>query len=129
MHRKTFARLEALAATALEAGFAVIVDATLLHREVRDTFRSLARQLAVPFVIIDCEVAPAELRRRLVERERLQQDASEADVAVMEQQLAIDQPLSGDELACRLQADSAEDQAALWQRFQQQLEGRDNAAQ
>ena len=129
MHRKTFARLEALAATAVKAGFAVIVDATFLHREVRDTFRALARQLAVSFVIIDCEVAPAELRRRLVERERLQQDASEADVAVMEQQLAIDQPLSGDELACRLQADSAEDQADLWQRFQQQLKRRGNAVQ
>ena len=113
----------------LEAGFAVIVDATFLHREVRDTFRALARRLAVPFVIIDCEVAPAELRRRLVERERLQQDASEADVAVMEQQLAIDQPLSGEELACRLQADSAEDQADLWQRFQQQLDGRGSAVQ
>jgi len=129
MHRKTFARLEGLAASTVEAGFAVIVDATFLHRQVRDTFRELARRLAVPFVIIDCEVEPAELRRRLVERERQQQDASEADVKVMEQQLAIDQPLSGEELACRLPADSAEDQAALWRRFQQQLGGRGSAVE
>ena len=60
---------------------------------------------------------------RLIERDRQRQDASEADVAVMEKQLGTDQAIAGEELAYRLEADSAEDAAALWQRFQSQCDG------
>jgi aminoglycoside phosphotransferase family enzyme/predicted kinase len=120
MSRKTFSRLETLAAMTVGAGFGVIIDATFLHRRVRDSFRELARKLSVPFVIIDCVAEPDQMRERLVERERRRQDASEAGVAVMEQQLAVDQALSGKELGYRLEADSGEDAAKLWQRFQDQ---------
>ena len=118
MSRKTFARLELLAAQALRAGFPVIVDATFLHRRTRDAFRTLARQLAQPFVIIDCAAPAEELRRRLVEREDQGRDASEAGVRVMESQLAADQPPAGEELAHRIAVNSAEDANALWQRLQ-----------
>ncbi len=87
MSRKTFSRLEELAGIVIEAGFPVIVDATFLHRSTRDSFHQLARRLSVPFVIIDCSAPPDQLRQRLIERARHAQDASEADVAVMEQQL------------------------------------------
>ena len=120
MSRKTFCKLEALAALTIEAGFPVIIDATFLHRSVRDTFRTLAHTLSVPFVIIDCMAPPEQLRQRLVERERHGHDASEAGVAVMEQQLGIDESLTGEELGCRLEVDSSEDPATLWQRFQNQ---------
>jgi hypothetical protein len=123
MSRKTFCKLEALAALTIEAGFPVIIDATFLHRSVRDTFRTLAHKLSVPFVIIDCIAPPEQLRQRLVERERHKQDASEAGVAVMEQQLDVDQALSGEELDCRLEVDSSEDANVLWQRFQHQCFG------
>jgi predicted kinase len=123
MSRRTFARLEQLAGLIIGAGLPVIVDATFLHRRSRDTFGHLARELSVPFVIIDCSAPPAQLRARLIERERQRQDASEADVAVMQQQLGMDQPLSGDELAARLPVDSSEDAALLWQRLQQQCLG------
>ena len=102
----------------MTAGFAVIVDATFLHRRVRDNFRRLASDLAVPFVIIDCIADQDQLRARLLRREQLRQDASEADVTVMENQLAVDQPLADAELACRLAVESAEDGAKLWQRLQ-----------
>jgi hypothetical protein len=42
-------------------------------------------------------------------------------VAVMEQQLGVDQALTGEELNHRLAADSSEDADALWQRFQSRL--------
>lgn len=118
MTRKTFSQLETQAITAIEAGFPVIVDATFLHRKARDQFHRLADHLSVPFVIIDCVAQIDELRRRLIEREQRGADASEADVTVMEKQLAAAQALTSDEQAHCVHADSAEDAAALWQRVQ-----------
>jgi uncharacterized protein len=121
MSRKTFSRLETLAASVVGAGFGVIVDATFLHRRVRDDFRTLAHKLGVPFVIIDCRAEPAQLRQRLIARERAKQDASEAGVAVMESQLQVDQPLTDQELNCRLSVHSSEDAQVLWQGLQDLL--------
>ena len=118
MSRETFSRLEELASMVIAAGFAVIIDATFLHRSTRDAFHQLARRLAVPFVIIDCSAPPDQLRQRLIERARHAQDASEADVAVMEQQLRSAQALTQEEEAYRVAVESAADSAALWQRVQ-----------
>lgn len=86
---RTFARLEELAATVLAAGYPVIVDATFMHRPLRERFRALARRLGVPFHVLLCQADPAELRRRVAAR---QGDASEADLAVLESQLAAWEP-------------------------------------
>jgi predicted kinase len=102
----------------MAAGFAVIVDATFLHRRSRDRFRLLARRLGKPFVIIDCKAPPQQLRERLALRERAAQDASEAGVRVMESQLQLDEPLGDAELTRAMAADSGEDQDALWSRLQ-----------
>ncbi len=118
MSRRTFARLEQLAAAGMAAGFAVIVDATFLHRRSRDRFRLLARRMGQPFVIIDCKAPPQLLRERLALRERAARDASEAGVRVMESQLQLDEPLGDAELAYAMAADSGEDQDALWSRLQ-----------
>jgi uncharacterized protein len=118
MSRKTFSRLEELAAIVIEAGFPAVVDATFLHRNTRESFHQLARTLSVPFVIIDCSAPPDQLRQRLIERARHAQDASEADVAVMEQQLRSAQALTQEEKAYRVAAACAEDEATLWQRVQ-----------
>ncbi len=118
MSLKTFSRLEKLAGIVLEAGFPVIIDATFLHRSTRDSFRQLACRLSVPFVIVDCIAQPDQLRQRLIERARHARDASEADVAVMEQQLGSAQALTPDEQDYCLAADSTEDTATLWRRFQ-----------
>ncbi len=121
MTRRTFRRLSGIAEQVVGAGFGVIVDATFLHRRVRDDFRALAARLRVPFAIIDCSADAAELRRRLTARERTGRDASEAGVAVMERQLLEIEPLAGAELACRMRADSAAGADALWRQFQQAL--------
>ncbi len=116
MSRKTFSRLEELASVIIGAGFPVVVDATFLHRSTRDRFHQLARTLSVPFVIVDCTARPEQLRQRLIRRGA--SDASEADVAVLEQQLGNAQVLAPEEQTYRLAVDSAEDAATLWQRFQ-----------
>ncbi len=94
-----------------------------MHRSTRNSFHQLALELSVPFVIVDCIAQPDQLRQRLIERASHAQDASEADVAVMEQQLGSAQALAPDEQGYRLAVDSAEDTASIWQRFQAQCFG------
>ena len=94
---RTYARLYALARDLLAAGWPVIVDAAFLRRDDRTAFRALAAGLGAEFGILAAAAPVAELRRRLMERRG---DASEADVAVLEKQLAWFEPLDADEQAC-----------------------------
>lgn len=120
MSQQTFDRLMALAGKVIGAGFPVIVDATFLHRRVRDRFAQLAADLEVPFFIIDCDADPAELRRRLTARQRANSDASDADIAVMENQLKEREPLSGPELKHRVTALATGEN--LWSTIQSHLQ-------
>ena len=95
----TYQRLLELAGTTLESGHGVIVDATFLKRRHRDLFRALATNAGVPFAIVDFTVRGGILRRRISARLQLGQDASDADLAVLEHQLATHEPLQADELA------------------------------
>jgi predicted kinase len=95
--RRTYSRLRELASDALTAGWPVIVDAAFLQRPERDAFRDLARQLSVPFSILHCEAPPTLARARLRERATQANDPSEADAAVLEQQLRSAQPLHEEE--------------------------------
>ncbi len=123
MSSRTFERLEALAAEVVEAGFPVIVDATFLHRRVRDDFRRLARRLEVPFIILDCVADPESLRQRLRAREAGGLDASEADVSVMEQQRRTMEPLSEAERQAVIAVDSGADASALDEAVRRRLSG------
>ncbi|MEH6634196.1 MAG: AAA family ATPase [Halioglobus sp.] len=121
MTRATFARLQVLAGVILDAGFAVIVDATFLHRRARDPFRELAHSLELPFIIVDCLVEPGQLRQRLIAREDQAHDASEAGVTVMEGQLREAEPLTAVEQNCRLLVNTQDPGDELWREFQQRL--------
>ncbi|HMO44728.1 MAG TPA: AAA family ATPase [Rubrivivax sp.] len=94
--RATQARLRELAALALRAGWPVILDATFLDFETRQQARELAARLGVRCRIIDFRASPATLRQRVAQRRG---DASEADLAVLEQQMAHASPLTADEEA------------------------------
>lgn len=91
---QTYARLLALAQAVLEAGFTAIVDATFLDPASRQAFAELADRLRVPYLILDFQAPAEELRKRVAQRRRQAADASEADIAVLERQLAVYQPLS-----------------------------------
>jgi predicted kinase len=79
------------------AGFPAIVDAASLRRRERDAVRELARTVDVPFAIATCTAPEAVLRQRVTARERAGADASEATTAVLERQLATQEPLGADE--------------------------------
>ena len=95
--RRTFARLAECARTALQAGWPVIVDAAFLRRDERLAFRALASELRVPFSILHCHAAEAQLRSRVAARDAEGNDASEATLDVLERQLATHEPLGPDE--------------------------------
>lgn len=94
--KRTYARLAALSRELLDAGWPVIVDAAFLRREERVAFAALARELAVPFNILLAEAPVDELRRRLMAR---RDDASEATIAVLENQREWFEPLNHGERA------------------------------
>jgi aminoglycoside phosphotransferase family enzyme/predicted kinase len=99
--RRTYARLTALARTIAAAGFTAVLDAAFLKREQRDLVREVANDLGVPFIIADCSAPAAALKERVSRRLEANSDASEATLAVLERQLASDEPLAPDELASR----------------------------
>lgn len=94
---KTFAKLERIASALLCAGHSVIVDATFLKQSKRQSFAELAKQLAVPFAILDCAIDEQTARNRVQSRMASGQDASEADLKVLEQQLGNQDFLSPEE--------------------------------
>lgn len=103
---RTYARLAELARGIIAAGYPAIVDAAFLARAQRDAFRALARDLRVPFRIVDCRADPAILRQRITTRAAAADDPSEATIAVLDRQLATHEPLAGDERAACVTCDT-----------------------
>jgi predicted kinase len=124
MSERTFRRLAELAATVLDAGFSVILDATFLHRQAREDFRQLAQRREVPFAILDCLAEPGAIRERLRARASGAQDASEADTEVMEDQMRHAEPLTDSERSLTVSVDSGASAQELWQGLGEYLEVR-----
>ncbi|QHE78297.1 AAA family ATPase [Hydrogenophaga sp. PBL-H3] len=98
-HTDTYAHLLARAQHLLQEGWSVLVDAAFLRHHEREAFCALARSLACPFHILATEAPLAVLRERITARQAHGADASEATVAVLEQQLGWLEPLGADERA------------------------------
>ncbi|MBI3898906.1 MAG: AAA family ATPase [Gammaproteobacteria bacterium] len=103
----TYERLLDLAHAIIESGYSVIVDATFLKRAQRDPFRDMAQAARVPFAILDIVADDTVLRARILERQRTSSDASEADIAVLEYQQRIHEPLQPPELAVTVAYESS----------------------
>ena len=97
--QRTYQHLAELAEGLLRAGWSVVVDAAFLQRWERDLFRALAQRLGADFGIVDIQADPDVLKARVRQRQAEGRDASDADLRVLEQQLATAQPLDADELA------------------------------
>ncbi len=82
--QRTYTRLLDLARSLLAAGYPVIVDAAFLKQTERAQFRKLARELAVPFVIASMQASDSILSARITRRLQAGNDASEADLAVLQ---------------------------------------------
>ncbi|MCA9099214.1 MAG: AAA family ATPase, partial [Planctomycetaceae bacterium] len=87
-------RLADLANEILRAGYSVIVDATFLRFRQRQQFLALAQQWKIPFEILPFDADIDTLRARIRSR---QGDASEATVAVLEEQIKSREPLRPEE--------------------------------
>ena len=94
---RTLARLLDVARTLLRDGFTVIVDATFIRRDWRESFAALAREPDLPWFIATVEASPDVLRRRIAERMAEGVDASEASLEVLEAQLAAQEPFGEEE--------------------------------
>ena len=85
--RQVYGALREEAAATLAAGYAAIADAAFLRAEERREIADVARAAGVPFTGIWLEAPTAVLARRLEARRN---DASDADLAVLEWQAALD---------------------------------------
>jgi hypothetical protein len=99
----TYTQLTELAGHILDAGYSVIVDAAFLKTDQRQRFQRLAAAKLAPYIILEFMASPETLRRRIVERPK---SASDADLAVLEQQIRNRQPLSESERPYTLAIDT-----------------------
>lgn len=97
--RQTYRHLAGLAGQLLDAGWPVIVDATFIARWQRDLLREQAQSRGIEFHVLDFPVPVAALRERILQRSRAGNDASEADLAVLQYQIDSQEPLAADERA------------------------------
>ena len=93
----TYRHMRALARDVVAAGFTIIVDAAFLDRWQRDLFRTLASDMQVPFAVVSFSARESTLRGRIALRAASGQDASDADLAVLEHQLRTHEALGPDE--------------------------------
>jgi predicted kinase len=120
----TYERLHTTARAIVEAGYTAIVDAAFLKRSERATFRNLAATLDVPFVILALEAPRAVLMERVRQRFQSQADASEADLAVLQRQFALQDPIEADEESVTLRVDTHEPvPTSAWERLTRRLCG------
>ena len=118
--RATYERALALAQEAAAAGYVTIVDGAFLKRWQRQMFRELAGRTAVPVIVLACSAREGVLRARIERRRSLGNDASDADLAVLDHQLRTHEPLAPEESDAMIVVDTeAEIDAAygatLWQ--------------
>jgi predicted kinase len=101
-HGDTYASLLSRAARLLSQGWSVLVDAAFLRQHERQAFADLAADQTAAFHILAPEAPVAVLRERIEARQARGNDASEATLAVLEQQLGWLEPLSDTERSQRL---------------------------
>ncbi|MFQ5582382.1 MAG: AAA family ATPase [Mariprofundaceae bacterium] len=88
MNERTYASMFEAATMALQAGFSVILDATFLRQEDRNIARNIAAEQGVPCRLIWIDTDEAVLHERVSRRQMSGSDISDADVQVLERQLA-----------------------------------------
>ena len=95
---KTYARLLAIATVLLDGGYSVVIDAANLKKIARQTFVELAQAKQVPYLILAFEAEKGILSERIEHRVHKGEDASDATLAVLEQQILTMEALTQEEL-------------------------------
>lgn len=121
----TYRHLHQLATAALQAGFAVVIDAAYLKQSQRQTAWQAAEATGVPFLILDCEAPEAVIAQWLAQRQAEGLDPSDATMEVVRAQQASREPLSDSERlhSCRVQTQDAGSLDELVANIRQRLPG------
>ena len=93
----------------LSWGYPVIVDATFLKQSQRQLFRQLAKELQLGLVIVSLSTQADLIRQRIHSRSIAGNDASDADLAVVEKMQADQQDLSAEEFSEVIEWDNNQD--------------------
>ncbi len=104
----TYDRLRNLAAMLLQAGFVVIIDATFLQHNQRESFSMLASTLRGSCFIMDVYAPQAIVEERIARRSGEGRDASDATVDIMEQQQESEEVLTQEEKRNVIRVDSTD---------------------
>ncbi|MDQ7076195.1 MAG: AAA family ATPase [Gammaproteobacteria bacterium] len=94
---KTYQHLQDLSELVLTSGFSPLIDATLLDPAQRAGFKQLAHDNSIAFVLLDIHADETLLKQRIKARQEKGNDASEADLQVLQQQIKKYQALQPDE--------------------------------
>ncbi|MBX9810743.1 MAG: AAA family ATPase [Burkholderiales bacterium] len=111
--RRVYRHLAQIARDILKAGYTVILDAAFLRRWQRNLMRDLACELGASFAIASLQAPETVLKERILRRGGEGHDASDADLAVLSHQLATEDPLADDELACAALLDATQSARSL----------------
>ena len=103
--QRTYDRLAELAGNILDAGYTMIVDATFQDPAQRVQFKQLAMAKQVGFVILFITAPDEVLRQRILERNK---GVSDANLSVLEHQLAHRQPHTADETGDIIEIDTSQ---------------------
>ena len=95
---KTYQKLRNLAKIVLSSGYSVIIDATFLKQADRKLFQDTAKELSAEFIIINLDADKSVLEKRIINRSSEKNNASEADLSVLEKQLSSIEPLDKEEI-------------------------------
>lgn len=93
MTRRTYARLNTLAADLLAAGIAVVVDAAALRQAEREDLRAVAQGVGAGFAVVTCTAPEPLLRARITSRAAAGTDPSDTTVEVLARQTGFVEPL------------------------------------
>ncbi|WP_213880667.1 AAA family ATPase [Pseudomonas sp. dw_358] len=121
----TYQRLHYLADIVLHAGLPVVIDATYLRHEQRQSAANVAETTGVPFLILDCNAPDAVVASWLSQRQAEGIDPSDATLEVVESQRASREALTPEEalLAKRVETHESDSLDKLVKQIRDRLPG------
>lgn len=103
---RTYDRLRDCVANCLRGDESIVVDAASLRRGERELFLAAGRELAAEVVFVHCAAPLAVLKQRIADRTSAGADASEATVALLDQQPSYWEPFNDDERSHVIEVDT-----------------------
>ena len=120
VYRSLIARAEEL----LKSGKGVIIDATFQRQDERALVTELAQRTGILPIFIECRAPREEVVRRLLERNTLANEISDANVRIYLAQMADFEPLDELPRARHVVADTARDLGGLFAEVEQLIRSR-----